>query len=68
MKTYKVRCWNPETEKEYVDERDLDGMIASPEFVNINDLGLILLNRLREERGMKPISETAFNDDIPQNN
>ncbi len=63
---YKVRIYDAATDKIAVHEVTLGDIIYYPIGYNMADVGLILLNRLRQEEGLDPIPTSSIADNIEE--
>lgn len=51
----RVRSWNPETDTITEVNRTLEEIVENPVHLNMADIGLFLLNRERESRGLEAL-------------
>lgn len=60
MKTYKLEKFDPEKQSVLTVEMTLDQIIANPYGLHYSDVLPLLLNELREQKGLTTISHDLF--------
>jgi hypothetical protein len=63
-KKYTLRGWDPESETFFEVEKTIDEIVENPYCLNAADIGVALLDKMREDRGLTALSPEALATDM----
>jgi hypothetical protein len=64
MELFNVRAFDPTSVSFYTKEVDLETIISNPYNLHVDDMLTIVLNELRKQRGLEPISPIYSGNEV----
>lgn len=64
MEVFDVRTYDIETDRVFVTQMTIENIIMYPTHLNMSDVGIILLNHLRKENGLKTLDPSLVSGSI----
>lgn len=61
---HEIRVWNPVKETETVEKMTMDEIIESPTNKHLIDVGIVLLNEKRQQRGLSLVDPSSVSGSI----